>query len=97
MLGVSSTILGGIEEQLDQFFYLFFEVPLIQNYHYATSIFFLVCCIFFSNLTGLILHPCSFYLSTHKVQENGLETLPVLRMGVQGPFYQDNKNNKQQL
>jgi hypothetical protein len=30
-------------------------------------------------------------------QLRALEILPVLRMGVQGPLYQDNSNNKRQL
>ena len=38
-----------------------------------------------------------FYLSNSKGQKNKLEMLPMLRMGVKGPLYQDNSNNMQQL
>jgi len=37
------------------------------------------------------------YLSNSKGQKNRLEMLPMLRIGVQGPLYQDNSNNMQQL
>ena len=33
------------------------------------------------------------YLSNSSGLKNRLEMLPVLRMGVQGPLYQDNSNN----
>jgi len=37
------------------------------------------------------------YLSNNYGQKNRLEMLPMLRMGVQGPLYQDNSSNMQQL
>jgi len=37
------------------------------------------------------------YLSSSYGQKNGLEMFPVLRMGVQGPLYQDNWNKMCQL
>jgi len=33
----SSTVLGGTEQQSYSFFYLFSDVPLTNNYHYAAS------------------------------------------------------------
>jgi len=48
-------------------------------------------CFFKSNWT--ILYPQTVhYLSNSYRQKNRLEMLPVLRMGVQGPLYQDNSN-----
>ena len=40
------TILGGVEYQYYQFFYLFLEVPLIHNNHYSKNIFFFICYVF---------------------------------------------------
>jgi hypothetical protein len=37
------------------------------------------------------------YLSNSLGQKNRLDILPVLRMGVQGPLYQENSNNMRQL
>jgi len=37
------------------------------------------------------------YLSNSKGQKNRLDVLPVLRMSVKGPLYQDNSNNMQQM
>jgi hypothetical protein len=37
------------------------------------------------------------YLSNSYGQKNRLEILPMLRMGVQGPLYQDNSDKMQQL
>jgi len=83
----SSTILGGTEYQSCQFFYLFLEVLVTQNYHYAAGVLFLVC--LHPNPTGPFCTHVSSICSTAKERKR-LEMLPVLRIGMQGLPYQDN-------
>ena len=58
------------------------------------NVYFLVCYIF-SNLTGPICTHITPFIQQPRTYR--WETKPVLRTGVQGPLYQDNSNDMQQL
>ena len=94
----SSTILAGTVQQSYQFFCLFIEVPLTQNNHNSAHILLFTYGMFFSNPTGpFCAHRRCLICPTVKDRKTDWKLLPVLRMGVQGPHYQDNSNKMWQL
>jgi hypothetical protein len=44
-----------------------------------------------------MLYSCYNYFSNSQGQKHRLEMFPIFRMDAQGPFYQDNANNLQEL